>query len=312
MTRTTRAIQAAAVVLSLASALPRGTQAFGLPSSSLPPTTATGGGRREFVDSAIARAATMILAPPLLLPTRRACAADVDTENFIKTGMVSMPMGVSGQAGKAKPVTGVILRDGSEVSRDERTGGVLAEILLPGGGSGRSIDSIPIVTTFVSPWSLAKGGLFDVECRDSSTGDGAFLAVTSAAAGTGNDVSKLSNSFFVNGLFSSTGRFSFYGAPTDIKVRKSDVIGKYRYLEITFSNLSQSTNAEIPRTALVSATIPEGTDYVVMLVGSSTTNRWKNKGTEGKVREVVGSFRATLAPASGMKARARGRADSPM
>ena len=48
----------------------------------------------------------------------------VDTEDFLKTGQVSMPMGVSGQAGKAKPVTGVILREGSDVSRDERSGDV--------------------------------------------------------------------------------------------------------------------------------------------------------------------------------------------
>ncbi|KAL3827521.1 hypothetical protein ACHAXA_002018 [Cyclostephanos tholiformis] len=309
MTGTTRAIHAAAVLQLLALASIQNTRAFG------PAPRPPGGGssRREFVD----RAATLVISSAaVLLPTARlANAADVDTENFLKTGMVSMPMGVSGQAGKARPVTGVMLRDGSEVSRDERGGGVLAEILLPAATSSKSSATIPVVASFVSPWALAKGGQFDVECRDSTTGDGAFLAVTSAVGSTGtetgtNDVSKLPNSFFVDSLFSSTGRFSFYGTPTDIRVRKSDTNGGYRYLEITFSNLSQSTNAEIPRTALVAATIPDGSDCVVMLVGSSTTNRWKNKGSDEKVRGVVESFRATLAPASGMKARARGRAES--
>ncbi|KAL7532954.1 hypothetical protein ACHAWF_004289 [Thalassiosira exigua] len=213
--------------------------------------------------------------------------------------MVSMPMGVSGQAGKAKPVTGVVLREGSEVSRDGRSGSVLAEILL-----GKASDPIPVLATFSSPWPLAKGGLFDVECREASTGDGAFLTV---AKSKGKGLAELPKTFFTESLFSSTGRFSFYGAPTDIKVKKSEVDGPYRYLEIGFSNLSQSTNAEIPRTALVAATIPEGTDDVVMLVGSATANRWK-RGAEKAVRDTVGSFKATLAPTSGLRVRAKGSA----
>jgi len=97
--------------------------------------------------------------------------------------------------------------------------------------------------------SLAKGGLFDVECRDSKTGDGAFLTVAHANGKSLNDLPK---TFFTDALFSSTGRFSFYGQPTDVKVKKdSGKEGSYRYLEIVFSNLSQSTNAEIPRTSLV-------------------------------------------------------------
>ena len=99
-------------------------------------------------------------------------------------------------------------------------------------------------------------------------------------------------------------RFSFYGSPTDIKVKKSETDGVYRYLEIVFSNLSQSTNAEIPRTSLVGATIPEGTDDVVMLVGSATSNRWK-RGAEKSVRDTVQSFKVALAPTSGMKIRAK-------
>jgi len=250
--------------------------------------------RRDFISNA---AIAVGSASGMLISTPQSALADVDTDSFIRSGMVSMPMGVSGQAGKAKPVTGIVLRDGSEVSRD-KSGNVLSEILL-----GKSSDPTPVLATFSSPWPLAKGGLFDVECRDAKTGDGAFLTVASAK---GKSVADLPKTFFTDSLFSSTGRFSFYGAPTDVRVKKSDVDGPYRYLEILFSNLSQSTNAEIPRTALVAATIPEGTDYVVMLVGSSTSNRWK-RGAEKSVRETVGSFKATLAPTSGLKARAKER-----
>lgn len=257
-------------------------------------TTALCDSRREFISSAVAVAigsASGVISEP-----SRATAYDVDTEDFLKTGTVAMPMGVSGQAGKAKPVTGIVFREGSEASRDGR-GNVLAEILV-----GKKSDPIPVLATFSSPWSLAKGGLFDVECRDATTGDGAFLTVSPSKGG--QSVADLPKTFFTDSLFSTNGRFSFYGAPTDIKVRKSEVNGAYRYLEIVFSNLSQSTNAEIPRTALVAATIPEGTNDVVMLVGSATSNRWK-RGAEGPVRETVGSFKATLAPTSGMKVRAK-------
>jgi hypothetical protein len=190
---------------------------------------------------------------------------------------------------------GVILRDGTEPSRDKK-GGVLAEILV-----GSSSNPTPVLATFQSPWKLESGGLFDVECRDAKSGEGAFLTV---AKGKGESISELPKTFFTDALFSSTGRFSFYGSPTDIKVKKSEMDGNYRIIELVFSNLSQSTNAEIPRTALVSATIPEGTDDIIMLVGSATSNRWK-RGAEQPVRDTVNSFKATLAPTSGMKVRAK-------
>lgn len=244
--------------------------------------------RREFLSYAATTALVGCILPQV------ACA-EVDTEDFLKTGMVAMPMGVSGQAGKAKPKTGVVLREGSDVLQSKK-GDVTAEILV-----GQD-NLTPALASFSSPWPLAKGGLFDVECREASSGDGAFLTV--AKATSSSSIGDLPKTFFTENLFSSTGRFSFYGAPTDIKVKKSNVEGAYRYLEISFANLSQSTNAEIPRTALVVATIPEGTQDVVMLVGSSTSNRWK-KGSEKAVRSTVESFRVSLAPTSGLKVRAK-------
>ena len=80
--------------------------------------------------------------------------ADTDIDSFLKTGGVAMPMGVSGQAGKAKPETGVVLREGSEVAR-AANGDVLAEILVKSSGGD---DLMPVVATFTSPWSLGKSG----------------------------------------------------------------------------------------------------------------------------------------------------------
>lgn len=234
--------------------------------------------------------------------------ADVDVDDFMRSGGVSQPMGVSGQAGKGRPETGVVLREGSEVSRDSRTGNVLAEILL-----GPSNSPLPFLASFSSPWPLAKGSVFDVECRDSKTGDGAFLSV-SRPLPPSQTVTSLPSSFFTDELFRPTGRFSFYGAPTSVKVRTdsstaaaaTDVTDGYRYIEISFSNLSQSTQTEIPRRAIVAATVPAGSDEVVMLVASSTDVRWR-KGMEGDLRKTAMSFRAVPAPLGGLKIRAKER-----
>ena len=84
--------------------------------------------------------------------------------------------------------------------------------------------------------------------------------------------------------------------------------GKNRVIELGFSILSQSTGAEIPRLAIVVATIPDGTDEAVMLATSSTATRWR-KGIEKDVRKTAESFSATASPKTGMKVRAKDRDD---
>jgi len=224
----------------------------------------------------------------------------LDVDNFIRTGVVANPMGVSGQAGKSRPETGVILREGSDVSRDSRTGDVLAEILLDT-SEGKS----PYLASYSSPWPLAKGTVFDVECRDAKTGDGAFLAVTSSTGG--KSMSELNDSFFVDQLFAPTGRFSFYGPPTDVKVQKSKREGDTMTLDLSFSTVSQATQTEIPRKARLSATIPAGSSQAVMLIASSSANRWKKNDVEKGVAQAIDSFRAIPAPKSSLKARGKER-----
>lgn len=254
--------------------------------------------RRNFVKSAsMVLTASSIISP--LAPSAFASDGDFNVDDFLKSGQVAMPMGVSGQAGKSRPETGVLFRDGSEPARDPRTGNVLAEILL---NDKESNDLTAVLVTFSSPWPIATGSVFDLECRDAKTGDGAFLSLSDKA--NGKSIQDLSDSFFLNKLFSPTGRFAFYGPPTDVKVKKSYMSGDSRFIEFSFSILSQSTGAEIPRNGIVVASIPSGSDQAVMLVGSSSSSRWR-KGSEEDIRKTTESFKAVPSPKTGMKVRAK-------
>ena len=230
----------------------------------------------------------------------------LDIQNFLRTGVDGGGnMGVSSQAGKSRPETGVIFRDGSEVSRDARSGSVLAEILV-----GTKVNPTAILASFSSPWPLATGPVFDVECRDGKTGDGAFLAVSPVVDSGAKSVFDVPTPFLFERLFSPTGRFSFYGPPTDIKVIKSypsKTNNKVRMVEVSFSSLSQSTGAEIPRHALIAATMPEGTKNVVMLVASASGSRWQKSAIKETIVNTAESFQAVPAPKSNLKIRAKPR-----
>ena len=231
----------------------------------------------------------------------------LDEDKFLESGMVGKPMGISGQGTKSKPELGVLVRDGSVVEQDSRTGDVSAEILLR--GSNESSKYVPIFISFRSQnWPLATGRFYDVECRDSKTGDGAFLAVTPVLP-EGQSINDLSETFIMNSLFGPTGRFSAYGQPTDIQVHQSasdNRDGNYRTLEVSFSTLSQSTQTEIPRHARIIATIPTGARQAVLWVGSASESRW-NKGSDAIVAQTGATFRAIPAPSSSLKMRATPR-----
>lgn len=225
----------------------------------------------------------------------------MDVDSFLRNGQdIGGNMGVSSQAGKSRPETGVFLRDGSEISRDPRSGSVVAEIILEKAGGGRMAS----LASYSSPWPLAKGSFFDVECRDGKTGDGAFLAVTQSTGG--RSIADIPDSFFLDNLLAPTGRFSFYGQPTDVRIKKSVTDGDYRFVDLSFATLSQSTQTEIPRKAQLVATIPSGSAQAVMLVGSASTTRW-NKGSDKDIFQTAGTFRAIPAPESSMKLRKKDR-----
>lgn len=141
-----------------------------------------------------------------------------------------------------------------------------------------------------------------MECRDANTGDGAYLAVSSDVKG--KSIGELNNQFFQDQLFSATGRFSFYGQPTDVKITKSQINGNYKTMDVNFSILSQSTGAEVPRRAKVVATIPEGASQAVLLIGSASALRWK-KGADQKIASTIESFQAIPAPQTSLRLKAR-------
>jgi hypothetical protein len=126
------------------------------------------------------------------------------------------------------------------------------------------------------------------------------MAVSGDVGGT--SLNDLKDNFFVKTLFSPTGRFSFYGQPTDIKVKGSFTNGDYRVLDVSFSTLSQSTQTEIPRKARVVVTIPSGSSQAVMLVSSASALRWK-KGADKQVLSTIDSFKAIPAPQTSLKIR---------
>jgi hypothetical protein len=55
--------------------------------------------------------------------------------------------------------------------------------------------------------------VYDVECRDASTGDGAFLSVTKKVGG--KPIDQVKDTFILDSLFKADGRFSLYRPPTD-------------------------------------------------------------------------------------------------
>jgi hypothetical protein len=122
---------------------------------------------------------------------------------------------------------------------------------------------------------------------------------------SGRSLEDIKDQVLIKSIFGPRGRFSFYGQPTDIKVKKSTMgdDGSYKVLDVSFSTLSQATQTEVPRRSKIIATLPKGSKQVVMLVGSTSAIRW-SKGADKAVGETVTSFRATAAPETGLKLRA--------
>ena len=88
-------------------------------------------------------------------------AGEMDVDSFLQSGGVAMPMGVSGQAGKSKPITNIIFReDGIDISRNAKTGTVIAEILVQKAGTKQEEynddNLMSVITSFSAPYPLGK------------------------------------------------------------------------------------------------------------------------------------------------------------
>jgi hypothetical protein len=190
----------------------------------------------------------------------------------------------------------------------------LAEILLASSSNNGNPNKIPILVSFTSPWPLASADFFDVECRNADTGDGAFVAVTPPIPnGIVSSIQSLPDAFIVDFLMGPTGRFSSYGTPTDIKIKRvvanADTTidastprsSNYRTIDVTFATLSQSTQTELPRHARIVATIPPGTAQAVLWVGSSSALRWSKGQSTPTLLSMADSFVAIAAPATSLR-----------
>ena len=97
------------------------------------------------------------------------------------------------------------------------------------------------------------GGYYDFE---SSTRDGetAFLQV--AALPKGESLAGLPKSWFLNTVFSVDGRYSSYGAPTDVKLKEVDKGNEARTFEVSFNVLSPQL--EVTRKGVLRAVPAKG------------------------------------------------------
>ena len=187
-------------------------------------------------------------------------------------------LGAGTMSSRSRPVTGVVvlLEEVSESGKKDAPT-VSAELVLDGG--------VAATITFDSEYPLVRGMFYDVEVKGKA-GDSAFLQV--AKLPDGQSIADVSDKFITKNVFSTEGRFGAYGAATDIKVMNSEK-GTVRFLDVAFSALSPG-QTEVPRRALVAVLQPEGSQNVVMLVGSSTAGLWKK--VEPAQRRMAQTFKA--------------------
>lgn len=189
-------------------------------------------------------------------------------------------LGAGTMSSRSRPVTGVVLLEDVQEGGKKDSPTVSADLVLDGG--------VVATATFDSEpgYPLVRGMFYDVEVRNAKSADGAFLQV--AALPAGKTLADVDDKFLTKSVFSTEGRFGAYGAPTDIKVLKSEAGSPARLLDISFSALSPG-QTEVPRRALVAAVQPEGATDVVMLVSGSTASQWKK--SEGAMRKMAASYR---------------------
>jgi len=127
---------------------------------------AAGVDRRDLLCTPLVASSLLLLTRPNSANADAAANQDsVNIDNFLRTGVDGGGnMGVSSQAGKSRPQTGVVFRDGTEVIQEKRSGLVSAELL-----TGTKINPHAVLISFLSPLKLETGSVFDVECRDAKT-----------------------------------------------------------------------------------------------------------------------------------------------
>ena len=111
--------------------------------------------RREIIGRIASTAGLLVVGGCTTQPAWSASAVQdsMNVDQFLRSGVDGGGgMGVSSQAGKSRPETGVFLRDGSDVSRNRKTGDLNAEIIV----NGNNGEKMAVFISYNSPWPLGK------------------------------------------------------------------------------------------------------------------------------------------------------------
>jgi hypothetical protein len=111
--------------------------------------------RREIIGRIASTAGLLVVGGCTTQPAWSASAVQdsMNVDEFLRRGVDGGGnMGVSSQAGKSRPETGVFLRDGSEVSRNRKTGDLNAEIIV----NDSKGEKMAVFISYSSPWPLGK------------------------------------------------------------------------------------------------------------------------------------------------------------
>eukprot|EP00586_Coscinodiscus_wailesii_P007930 CAMPEP_0172524246 /NCGR_PEP_ID=MMETSP1066-20121228/294085_1 /TAXON_ID=671091 /ORGANISM="Coscinodiscus wailesii, Strain CCMP2513" /LENGTH=177 /DNA_ID=CAMNT_0013307361 /DNA_START=454 /DNA_END=987 /DNA_ORIENTATION=+ len=172
---------------------------------------------------------------------------------------------------------------------DNSGGGVSTELIAP--------DGTPVLLSFDAPWPLLKS-TSGIESRGLSNPEAAFVQVAPVPSGVGGE-DKLPVGFFAGSVFGPKGKFGAYGAPADLKVKKTSSpasSSEPTIYTVSFTTLTPAMR-ESERKAFISAKIVG--DGVFMLVTGSTAVRFKSQ--EKLLRDVAESFRVVPAPKSSLR-----------
>ena len=187
-----------------------------------------------------------------------------------------------GGLGKTKPVTGVQLWDEESVALQNAAGLVSAEL---------AVQQSPVRVNFQTPWPLMSS--YGLEARDLQNPESAFVQVVEHVKEIPTSKSTVKE-LLVNSVLSGKGKFGAYGAPIDIKVKKTD---KSNVWLVDFTTYTPGQR-ESERSLFVKLTSPVSGSLVLLVVGS-TRLRFAQK--QSQLEQVVDSFEAIPAPATQLR-----------
>jgi hypothetical protein len=194
-----------------------------------------------------------------------------------------------------------VFLEGSEPLQNS-AGIVSAELLLVP-DSGRSSERPrPVRVEFSAPWPLLSGSA-GLEARDLQTSESAFVQVVDGvgALPASNAAAK---ELLLKTVFSSQGKFSAYGSPMDVKVRKIEtgggvndddndtaVVTPPALYSVSFTTFTPGLR-ESERQAAIGCRLVGNS--LVMLVAGTTAQRFKSQ--QELMERVASSLQAFEAP----------------